>query len=306
MPDNFDPVALRTVHLVPLTAYSASGELDLEVQSEHARVMYSAGIRAFLPAAGTSEFHSLSADEAVAVTKAVKQATGDDAVVFAPVGLQVGHAIDVGRRAMEAGADGIMFMPFSHPYMSDAGAMDYYREVIQAVAAPTLVYKKAPIPSDKLILELAEMPHVVGVKYAVNNMHQFHTALMSDQHGIEWVCGSAERFAPFYMLAGSPGYTTGAGNLVPHLTLAMHAAFSAGQHEEGMRLQRIILPIEDYRARHGDSYNISMLKHGASLLGWNFGPARAPQRQLTADEKSEIETMLEPIFAAERDRVGTR
>lgn len=304
MSNDFDPASLRTVHLVPLTAYSASGQLDLDVQSAHAKSMYAAGIRAFLPAAGTSEFHSLSADEVVAVTQAVKQATGDDAVVFAPVGLQVGHAIEIGQRSMEAGADGIMFMPFSHPYMSDEGALDYYRQVIDAVPCPTLVYKKSPIPSDRLILELAENPHVVGVKYAVNNMHQFHTAIMSDRHGIEWVCGSAERFAPFYMLAGSPGYTTGAGNLVPHLTVAMHVAFSAGQHEEGMRLQRTILPIEDYRARQGDSYNISMLKHGASLLGWNFGPPRAPQRQLTADEKREIEVMLEPIFAAETEIAG--
>ena len=109
--------------------------------------MYAAGIRAFLPAAGTSEFHSLSADEVVDVTRTVKQAAGPDAVVFAPVGLQVGHAIDIGTRSVEAGADGIMFMPFSHPYMSDAGARDYYHQVINAVSAPTLVYKKAPIPS---------------------------------------------------------------------------------------------------------------------------------------------------------------
>ncbi len=300
----FDCKSLRTVHLVPLTAFDDAGRLNLEVQAEHAKAMYSAGIRAFLPAAGTSEFHSLSADEVVDVTRTVKQATGEDAVVFAPVGLQVGHAIDVGTRAVEAGADGIMFMPFSHPYMSDEGALDYYSQVINAVAAPTLVYKKAPIPTDQLILRLAENDHVVGVKYAVNNMHQFHTARMADSHGIEWVCGSAERYAPFFMLAGSPGYTTGAGNLCPHLTLAMHAAFSAGQYEEGMRLQRLILPIEDYRARQGDSYNISMLKHGATVLGWNFGSPRAPQRQLTGEEKREIESMLEPILAAEKELAG--
>ncbi len=115
---------------------------------------------------------------------------------------------------------------------------------------------------------------------------------------------SAERFAPYYMLAGAPGYTTGAGNLCPHLTLAMHAAFAAGQFHEGMRFQQMILPIEDFRERDGDSYNISMLKHAMTLLGKEFGPPRAPMRQLTAAERDEITTMMEPILSAERELLG--
>ena len=111
--------------------------------------------------------------------------------------------------------------------------------MIDAVQAPTLIYKKAPLPSDELLLELADNPHVVGIKYAENQMDKFRTTVQKDGGRIEWLCGSAERFAPFYMLAGSSGYTTGAGNICPHLTLAMHAAFTAGEYEEGMRLQAI-------------------------------------------------------------------
>eukprot|EP00913_Durusdinium_trenchii_P010900 g10229.t1 len=300
----FDPRELRTVHLVPLTAYDADGNINRDLQAEHFQNMSAAGMQVYLPAAGTSEFHSLSADEIVEIVRINREACGDGAQIFAPVGLQVGHAIDVGVRSMEAGATGIMFMPFAHPYMSDEGASDYYRQVIDAVQAPTLIYRKGPIPTDALLQEMAANPHVVGIKYAVNEMHEFHKAVMNDAHGIEWLCGSAERFAPYYMLAGAPGYTTGAGNLCPHLTLAMHAAFAAGQYSEGMRLQRLILPIEDYRARRGDSYNISMLKHGMTLLGKDFGPARAPQRQLTADERGEIDAIVESILAVERELAG--
>lgn len=295
----FDPTDLRTVHLVPLTAYDADGRINADVQAEHFRNMAEAGMRVYLPAAGTSEFHSLSADEIVEIVRINREACGEDAVIFAPVGLQAGHAIDVGVRAMEAGASGIMFMPFSHPYMSDAGALDYYHQVIDAVQAPTLVYRKGAIPTDALLLELAANPHVVGIKYAVNEMHEFRKAVMNDQRGIEWLCGSAERFAPYYMLAGAPGYTTGAGNICPRLTLAMHAALAAGDYAEGMRLQSLILPIEDYRARKGDSYNISMLKHGMTVLGKNFGPARAPQRRLTAEEQTEIESLVKVVLEAE-------
>lgn len=299
MTSAFDPASIRSVHLVPLTAYRPDGSLNVELQSQHIQRMYTAGVRVFMPAAGTSEFHSLSADEIVEIVRITREASGPDAQIFAPCGYQVQFATDVAVRSMEAGATGVMFMPFAHPYLSDAGAKDYYEEVLQAVQAPALIYKKGPLPSDELLLELADHPHVVGIKYAVNEMHQFRTVLQADGGRIEWLCGTAERFAPYYMLAGSNGFTTGAGNICPHLSLAMHAAFSAGEYAEGMRLQQIILPIEDYRARSGDSYNISMLKHGMTLLGQDFGPPRAPQRQLNDVERTEIEQIVRPILEAE-------
>lgn len=305
MKTSFDPALLRTVHLVPLTAYDSAGRIDKELQAAHTARMAAAGIRAFLPAAGTSEFHSLSADEIVEIVRITREAAGEDAVIFAPVGLQVGFAIEVAKRSLDVGATGIMFMPFSHPYMSDQGARDYYKAVIQAAPCPTLVYKKAAVPSNALLLEMADDPNVVGVKYAENAMQEFRQTVLKDSTSgtpkIEWLCGSAERFAPYYMLAGSTGYTTGAGNVCPHITLAMHAAFVAGEYAEGMRLQELLLPIEDYRARSGDSYNISMLKGAMKVLGQDFGPPRPPQRQLTDKEQAEIESFIRPLLAIEAE-----
>jgi 4-hydroxy-tetrahydrodipicolinate synthase len=298
---SFNLESIRTVHLVPLTAYNADGSLNESLQAEHTQRMYAAGIRCYLPAAGTSEFHSLSADEIVEIVRITVEATGPDAVIFAPVGFQVGYAIEVGQRCMAAGASGIMFMPFGHPYMSDSGARDYYNQVIDAIQAPTLIYKKAPLPTNELLLEMAKNPHVIGMKYAWNQMHEFRTTVEADTEGVEWLCGSAERFSPYYMLAGSNGYTTGAGNICPHITLAKHAAFVAGAYQEGMDLQSKLLPIEDYRARAGDSYNISMLKHAMKAFGQDFGPARAPQRQLTASEEAEIDQLLVPVLQAEEE-----
>lgn len=301
MSDSFDPASLRTVHLVPLTPFDTHDRLNGGVLGAHIARMYAAGLRVFLPAAGTSEFHSLSEDEVVECVRITRAACGPDAVVFAPVGQQVGHASRVAARSLEVGASGIMFMPWTHPYLSDAGVRDYIRAVLDAAPCPALVYKKAAVPSNELLLELAEDPRIVGVKYAVNEMHEFRKAVLADGGRLEWLCGTAERFAPYFMLAGASGYTTGAGNVCPHLTLAMHAALSSGEYSEGMRLQQIILPIEDYRARAADSYNVSMLKQAMANLGQDFGPPRPPQRRLTADECAEIEALLQPILAAEEE-----
>lgn len=301
----FDRARLRTVHLVPLTAFDSRDRINEDVQRQHTARMAAAGIRVFLPGAGTSEFHNLLPDEIIQLVRITREAAGEEPLIFAPVGYQLAHSIDVGRRSVDAGADGIMIMPLAHPYLSDAGARDYIRAIIDAVERPTLIYKKGAVPGDALLLELAEHPHVIGVKYAQNELQHFRNVVLADGGRIEWLCGTAERFAPFYMLAGAPGYTTGAGNVCPHLTLAMHAAFAAGEYGEGMRLQAQILPIEEYRARAGDSYNISMLKHAVSRSsGLDFGPPRPPQRRLTPAECAEIDALLEPILEAERELAG--
>ena len=296
---------LATVQLVPLTPFSADGRTLLpDLLERNVRARREAGISVFLPGAGTSEFHSLSAEEVITSVAATRKGVGRDALVLAPIGLQLDHALTIGRGAIEAGADALLVMPPVHPFLSDAGLRDYFDALMRALPVPFLAYKKGPYPSDDLLAELAGAGQLVGIKYAVNDMDAFTRFV--DAHGsrIGLYCGTAERFAPFYMLAGAKGFTTGAGNLCPRLSLAMFDALKRGDYAEGMRLLRILRPIEDYRARAGDSYNVSMLKTGLRILGEDFGPPRPPQRRLTPQEEDEVRTLLQPIMAAEKELAG--
>jgi 4-hydroxy-tetrahydrodipicolinate synthase len=268
------------------------------------RRLFEAGIRVFIPCAGSSEFHTLSATEIEAAVAMTKSVVGNEATIVVPVGLQLQHAIDTGRRALAAGASATLVMPLANPYLSDTGARDYYRQLLDALGCPAILYKKAPIPSDDLLLELADHPQLVGVKYSVNDTSNVQRVIATDSGRIDWFCGNAERYAPYFFLAGATGYTSGAGNICPRLTLAMFHALAAGDYPEAMRLQAIINPIEHYRARDDSSYNVSFLKHAITHLGFDFGQPRPPYRQLTAHERREIDTLLPPILAAEEAMAG--
>ncbi|MFO0888099.1 MAG: dihydrodipicolinate synthase family protein [Isosphaeraceae bacterium] len=300
-----DLARLSTVQLVPLTPFSEDGSTVLpDVLGSFARAMYGAGIRVFLPAAGTGEFHSLGVDEAASCVAAVRAAVGPDAVVIAPIGMGLAHALSLGRRAIEAGADALLVMPPIHSYLSDAGLRDYFRTLMDALPLPFLAYKKGPAPSDELLGELGASGRLVGVKYAVNDVDAVTRFCAANAGRLRVYCGTAERFAPFFHLAGANGYTSGAGNLCPRLTLALHAALAKGDYARAMDLQRVLRPIEDFRARAGDSYNISVLKAGIRLTGFDFGPPRPPLRRLAAAEEVEISAMLGPILAKEAELAG--
>jgi 4-hydroxy-tetrahydrodipicolinate synthase len=290
---------LHTVQLVPITAFDSDGQLNLEPMKELMARSYEAGIRVFLPCAGSAEFHALQPSEIISVIEMVRGTVGDDAIVVAPTGYHAEHAIELANQAHSAGADVGLVMPLSFPYLSDAGARDHLLRIFDQSKLPMMIYKKGDLPSDELLLELAEHENLIGIKYAVNDMDAFTRVIRADQGRIDWFCGTAERFAPFYVLAGASGYTTGAGNICPRLTLAMQAAIVQGNWDEALRLQEILLPIEYYRSRENDSYNVSMLKHAIKQTGLDFGLPRPPQRQLNEQEMQEIDLLVTPILEAE-------
>lgn len=296
----FDLARLDTVQVVPPTPFSDDGRrLVLKPLVKLVGDLAEAGIRVFLPAAGTGEFHSLSANEVLACVRAVREAVSAGAVVLAPVGLALDHALAIGRSAAEVGADALLVMPLVQPYVSDGGYRAYFERLASCTDLPLLAYKRAGVPSERLLGSLADSGRLIGVKYAVNELDAF--ARFADEYGgrLGLYCGTAERFAPYFMLAGARGYTSGAGNICPRLSLAMYRALARGEFAEGMRLLRLIRPIEDYRARDGESYNISMLKCALSLRGYDFGPPRPPQRQIEAQERMEIARVIEQVCAAE-------
>ena len=297
---SFDVSRLATVQLVPLTPFSADGSKVVpEVLTAFARSAYDAGIRVFVPGAGTGEFQSLTPDEVVTVVKAVRAGVGDDATIITPIGLGLSHALAIGRGAIEAGTDALLVMPPIHPYLCDPGVRDYFQALMDALPSPFLAYKKGPFPSDELLGDFAATGRLVGVKYAVNDVDAVTRFVNANRGRLDVFCGTAERFAPFFHLAGSKGYTSGSGNLCPKVTLAIHAALVRGDYARALELVEVLRPIEEYRSRAGDSYNISMLKCAIRLKGFDFGPTRPPQRRLNATEESQIRAILEPILEYE-------
>lgn len=220
---------------------------------------------------------------------------------MAPTGFRAEFAVELANQACQAGAAAALVMPLAFPYLSDAGAEDYYRCLLDQIECPVMIYKKGPIPSDDLLLRLADHPNLVGVKYAVNDLNAFNQVVATDNGRIDWYCGSAERFAPFFALAGSRGFTSGAANICPALALGMQAALRDRDWQEAMRLQHLILPIENYRDRQGSSFHVSLLKYAVTCTGIDCGAPRPPQRQLTSEEQADIRQLVETVRAAEEE-----
>lgn len=299
MASAFDRRRLDTVQLVPPTPFTPDGrKLVADRLGRLIHHLATAGIKVFLPAAGTGEFHSLTPAEIFECVRVTRQSAPPDCVVVGPIGLAADHAVELGRTALEEGADTLLLMPPIHPYLCDQGFRDYVESITDRLGVPLLVYKRGPAPSDKLLLELAHAGRVLGIKYAVNDLDAFNRFAAAASGNVGLYCGTAERFAPFFMLAGATGYTSGSGSICPRLTLALHQALAQGKYRDAMQLLSVLRPLEDYRARDGESYNIAAVKFAVGLRGEDFGPCRAPQRRLTPADQDEIRRIAGPLLEA--------
>lgn len=285
-----------TVHLVPPTPFTSDGKhVDADQLGALVETRIQRGIRVVIPAAGTGEFHSLTVEESTACIKAVLNVGHGRAAVLAPIGLGLEHALAIGEIAMNAGADGVLVMPPVHPYLSDSGVKLYFEAIYKALKTTLWVYKRGPYPSNECLAELISSGVVTGVKYAVNDLNALSDFIEKTDSSSQVVCGTAERNAPFFHLAGARGFTSGVAMLFPELSLQLHAALTSQNYSEAMHIRSILNPFELFRARHADSLNISTIKAGMEIIGESAGPVRPPNRPLTLKEMDELQLIIQSI-----------
>jgi 4-hydroxy-tetrahydrodipicolinate synthase len=283
------------------TPFDPSGRELLPDRLQHlARMLLGAGITVFLPAAANGEFHSLTDAEILECVRRTKEAVGDDGLVVAPIGFAETRSITLARGALDRGADALLYMPPTHPYLSDAGFGAMVRSIASAVAAPLMLYRKGLCPSDALLARLLGEGVIAGIKYSGSDPEAV-LRLISEVGGSERViCGFGERMAPYYGLSGANGFSSGAANVAPRISLRLLQQMLSGAYADAMATLALLRPLEDFRARDGDSYNITGLKGAMRCVGLDFGPARSPQRILTAGEEAELDGIVATLYAAER------
>lgn len=283
---------LKSVVVTNATPFAADGSVDLDAARRQATYMVDRGIQVVVPCGNTGEFTSLVLREAKDVTAAVAEAVGDRALVVAGVGWSSGYAIEQAQHAESVGADAVMVHHPVHTYIDRKALRHYYDRIIESVGIGVVLYKRGPELSDALLAELVEHPRVVGVKYAANDVNAFANLVASSTADVAWVCGTAERWAPFFALAGAEGFTSGLANFVPERSLELLAALRTGDWDLAMKVRGQLLRLEELRQEKHAGNNVPVVKEGMRLLGLDTGRVRDPLDELADDERTIVRDEL--------------
>ncbi|MFW9861231.1 MAG: dihydrodipicolinate synthase family protein [Candidatus Thorarchaeota archaeon] len=280
--------ALAGVSVTSATPFSEDLKiLNLDGIKKNLRFLVEEGIGMVVPCGNTGEFYSLSEIEWTDVAQTTIEAAGSKMAVMAGVGHSIGTAIDMMNQAKNLGAEGVMIMYPQHVFSSEEGILRYYQQILDSSKGIGVVlYKKGPLLSDAVLSKLISNKNLVGVKYAFGRIVDFANTVQKLGKSIIWSCGTAERFAPFFWLAGAQGFTSGLGNFAPHIAKQMFEALKTNNFDEAMRVQSMISQLEFLREGRGAANNVPVIKALLDYVGLAGGRCRAPIHTLSEQERN--------------------
>ncbi|MFD8235632.1 dihydrodipicolinate synthase family protein [Streptomyces sp. NPDC059696] len=283
--------ALADVVAIPVTPFAEDGSVAQGTHRALLRRLLDGGITTLTPNGNTGEFYALTPEERRLVTELTIEEAGERAVVLAGVGHDVPTAVASARHARDLGARMVMVHQPVHPYVSQAGWVDYHRAVAEAVPELGVVpYIRNARLTGARLAELADhCPNVIGVKYAVPDAAGF--AAFARDAGLErfvWVAGLAEPYAPSYFSAGATGFTSGLVNVAPAVSLNMIEALRAGDYPAAMKVWEQIRRFEELRAADGSADNVTVVKEALASLGLCRREVRPPSRTLAPEQRAEV------------------
>ena len=286
---------LESVCSINVTPFHpTSKSIEWNWLEENIEFLVKNGLDVIVPCGNTGEFYSLTLEEAKAVTKRVVEIVHGRAVVVAGIGYSLESAIDMGKFAQQVGADAVMIHQPIHPYVTDSGILAYYRGIIESLNIPSVVYFKDPNISDDVLKQMAVLKNFIGVKYAINDLPRF-SKLISEfpkNANVAFICGTAEKWAPYFYFAGARGFTSGLVNVYPEKSFQLLRALQAGDAETMWAAWRDVIAFENLRAKYNNGNNVVVVKEAMNQAGLHGGVTREPVGPLDELDTTSVENIL--------------
>jgi 4-hydroxy-tetrahydrodipicolinate synthase len=297
---------LQTIVGINITPFGPDLSIDFDDLGRNLDFLVQQGVKVIVPCGNTGEFSSLTIEESLEIISFSSKRLKGQATLIAGIGYATDTAIQLAKHAQAAGYDGVMVHHPSHPYLSNAGYVDYVRCIAERIDIAVIPYVRSARISNESLYELGRLPNVVAVKYAVNDLQRFGDLVAHTPSDVEitWVCGTAESWAPFFFAAGAKGFTSGLVNVSPQFSFKMLAALQSGDSKGALDLWKAIKPFEDLRARNESENNVSVVKEAMHQLGLGSRRVRPPISELTSQDRNRVRQILQSWGLSPRDEGG--
>ena len=237
---------LSGAHTALVTPFQADGSVDFARLRDLIEAQVAAGIDGIVPVGTTGESPTLSVDEHSEVIRhTIEAAAGRVKVIAGTGGNSTEEALELTRRAKEAGADATLQVT---PYYNKPSQEGLYRHfsAVADIGLPVVLYNIPGRSGREIALEtvvrLAEHPSIVAVKEAGGSVDRV-SATVHDCD-ITVVSGDDSLTLPM-MAVGGKGVISVASNIIPGDVAAMvHSALdgdwatACGLHDKYWELFR--------------------------------------------------------------------
>ena len=287
---------LGDVLTASVTPFEADGTVNLPKFRELASFLVENGSDGLVVTGTTGESPTLTDDERFALYEAAVETIGDRATVIAGTGTyDTRHSVHLTEQAHALGVDGFLVVTPYYNKPPPRGIVEHVK-AIAAVTDKPIVYYNIPARVVNLVevetlTELAEIPNVVAVKQAWDDLEQARRIV--DETGLALYAGDDNLILPFLRLGGTGGVCVHTHVVGPQVKEQV-TRFKAGDVEAAVRIDEELQPAyEILRVTVGPIG----IKAALNLLGHDVGGLRLPLVEASEDERATIRGSLERLGA---------
>lgn len=213
------------------------GKIDWKAYGHLVESQIEASVDSVVVCGTTGESSTLRPEEHIEVIRrAVKMVNGRIPILAGTGSNAAAEAVMYTRAAKKAGADGALVVAPYYNKPTQAGIIDYYRQVSK-VGLPVILYD---IPgrcggtgvSAETILRLADDDAIQGLKWASGNLNQLQDVLVGRPEGFTVLSGD-DQLTYLAMCLGAEGVISVLANLLPIEMVKMVVAMNTGNHAFG-------------------------------------------------------------------------
>jgi len=274
------------------TPFRKDGSLDLEGARRLAAHLLDHGSDGLVVAGTTGESPTLTHEEKRDLWAAVADVARGRAPLIAGTGTySTAESIELSRTAEEVGADALLVVTPYYSKPPQSGLAAHFKAIAASTALPIVLYDIPGRTARKIehatLLELAEVPNIVGVKDAAADLAGT-AKLAAEAPGFRIWSGDDALTLPM-LAVGAVGVVSVASHIVGHRLAEMLAAHDKGDVEGAAQINRELSPI--FEALFITSNPIP-LKAALEMLGLPAGPVRLPLVDATEAERNRVSSAL--------------
>ncbi|ALS25206.1 dihydrodipicolinate synthase family protein [Paenibacillus naphthalenovorans] len=282
-----------------VTPFDRNGQVDLEKSAGLTEFLISKGVHCLYPLGTTGEMVRLSVSERKAVAETVVKTAAGRVTVFIHVGaVTLEDTIELAQHAHSIGADGIGVVTPIFLGANDREMEQYFASVASSIPGdfPMYLYNIPQCAANDLKTEVAQriaerFKNVIGIKYSYPDFLRTAEYLgINDGHFS--VMHGTDRLFLASLAMGCDGTVSGVSCVYPEPFVALYQAFQEKDLEKARQLQKVAVKYCE-TLRNGS--NMSYFKEALKMRGVDVGYMRAPQLDLTPEEKMQLQNRLNEL-----------
>ncbi|GGO99797.1 dihydrodipicolinate synthase family protein [Stakelama pacifica] len=282
------------VYPAATTQFTEALDVDIAATQATQSALVDDGVNGLILLGTCGENNSLTGQEKRSILAASREAVGGRVPLVAGVSeLTTAAAAQFARDAEKAGVSGLMVLPAMVYVPSEDELFAHFEAVAMATSLPIMLYNNPHsyrvsigLP---LLERLAALPNIVAVKESAPDTRRF-TDILNAFGDRFVVMAGLDDVALEGLMLGARGWVSGLTSAFPQESVALVAAFEAGEIEEARRIYRWFMPLLHLDAEHD---LVQSIKLAEQMMGRGTERVRLPRLPLSGARRAQVEAIVE-------------